>query len=136
MIFKTLVGSTKRVKKPKNYMVKWTKQSRSKMQFNVKQFIKTYWFNDVVFEEFPIVGTRMSLDLYNANKNIAIEVQGAQHLKYTPFFHGKSKSTFLSQIRRDNDKQEFCKLNEIKLVEIYPDDIVSTDLFKSFGITL
>jgi hypothetical protein len=117
-------------------MVKWTKQSRSKMQFNVKQFIKTYWFNDVVFEEFPIVGTRMSLDLYNANKNIAIEVQGAQHLKYTPFFHGKSKSTFLSQIRRDNDKQEFCKLNEIKLVEIYPDDIVSTDLFKSFGVTL
>ena len=80
MIFKTLVGSTKRVKKPKNYMVKWDKPSRSKMQFGVKDFVRKYWFNDVVFEEFPIVGTRMSLDLYNANKNIAIEVQGAQHL--------------------------------------------------------
>ncbi|MDB4587562.1 hypothetical protein N9098_00345 [bacterium] len=136
MIFKTLVGSTKRVKKPKNYMVKWEKPSRSKMQFGVKEFVKNYWFNDVVFEEFPIVGTRMSLDLYNANKNIAIEVQGAQHLKYTPFFHGKSKTTFLSQIRRDNDKQEFCKLNDIKLVEIYPEDKLSVDLFKTFGVIL
>lgn len=136
MIFKTLVGSTKRVKKPKNYMVKWDKPSRSKMQFGVKEFVKTYWFNDVVFEEFPIVGTRMSLDLYNANKNIAIEVQGAQHLKYTPFFHGKSKTTFLSQIRRDNDKEEFCKLNDIKLVEVYPEDKLSVDLFKSFGVIL
>ena len=136
MIFKTLVGSTKRVKKPKNYMVKWDKPSRSKMQFGVKEFVKTYWFNDVVFEEFPIVGTRMSLDLYNANKNIAIEVQGAQHLKYTPFFHGKSKTTFLSQIRRDNDKQEFCKLNDIKLVEVYPEDKLSVDLFKTFGVIL
>lgn len=136
MIFKTLVGSTKRVKKPKNYMVKWEKPSRSKMQFGVKEFVKNYWFNDVVFEEFPIVGTRMSLDLYNANKNVAIEVQGAQHLKYTPFFHGKSKTTFLSQIRRDNDKQEFCKLNDIKLVEIYPEDKLSVDLFKTFGVIL
>lgn len=136
MIFKTLIGSTKRLKKPKKYMVNWDKASRSKMQFGVKQFVKNYWFNDVVFEEFPIVGTRMSLDLYNANKNIAIEVQGAQHLKYTPFFHGKSKSTFLSQIRRDDDKQEFCKLNQIKLVEIYPKDELSTDLFESFGVTL
>jgi hypothetical protein len=136
MIFKTLVGSTKRVKKPKNYMVKWDKPSRSKMQFGVKNFVRKYWFNDVVFEEFPIVGTRMSLDLYNANKNIAIEVQGAQHLKYTPFFHGKSKTTFLSQIRRDNDKQEFCKLNDIKLVEVYPEDKLSVDLFKTFGVIL
>ena len=136
MIFKTLIGSTKRVKKPKNYMVKWDKPSRSKMQFEVNNFIKNYWFNDIVFEEFPIVGTRMSLDLYNGNKNIAIEVQGAQHLKYTPFFHGKSKTTFLSQIRRDNDKQEFCKLNKIKLVEVYPKDELSVDLFKTFGVIL
>jgi hypothetical protein len=136
MIFKTLIGSTKRVKKPKSYIVKWEKQSRSKMQFSVKQFIKKYWIDDIVFEEFPVVGTRMSLDLYNANKNVAIEVQGAQHLKHTPFFHGKSKLAFLSQIRRDNDKQEFCRINKIKLVEIYPDDEISVNLFKSFGVIL
>ena len=78
----------------------------------------------------------MRFDFYNSNQNIAVEVQGGQHLKYTPFFHGKSKSTFLSQIRRDNDKQNFCELNNIKLVEIYPNDKLSADLFKSFSVIL
>jgi len=136
MIFKTLVGSTKRVKKPKTYLIKWGASSRSKLQYSVKEFIKPYWDMDIVFEEFPIAGTKMSFDFYNSNKNIAIEVQGGQHLKYTPFFHGKSKSTFLSQIRRDNDKQKFCELNNIKLVEIYPNDVLSEDLFKSFDVIL
>ena len=136
MVFKTLTGTSKRVKKPKNYLVKWGGQSRSKLQFSVKQFIKPYWDMDIVFEEFPIAGTRMSFDFYNSNKDIAIEVQGGQHLKYTPFFHGKSKSSFLSQIRRDNDKQKFCEINSIKLVEIYPNDELCVDLFESFGVIL
>lgn len=136
MVFKTLYGTSKRVKTPRKYLIKWSAPSRSKLQYSVKQFIKTYWDSDIVFEEFPIVGSKMTFDFYNSNKNIAIEVQGGQHLKYTPFFHGKSKSTFLSQIRRDNEKQTFCELNKIKLVEIYPDDNLSIDLFKSFGVIL
>ena len=136
MIFKTLIGSSKRVPKPKKYLIQWDSSSRSKMQFNTKQYLKKYWSNDIVFEEFPIVGTKMTFDFYNPNKKVAVEVQGKQHLKYTPYFHGKSKSNFLSQIRRDNDKQKFCELNNIKLVEIYPDDKMSTDLFKSFGVIL
>lgn len=136
MVFKTLQGGSKRVKSPKKYLIKWNGQSRSKLQYSVKGFIKTYWDTDIVFEEFPIAGSKMTFDFYNSNKNIAIEVQGGQHLKYTPFFHGKSKSTFLSQIRRDNEKQRFCELNKIKLVEIYPDDNLSIDLFKSFGVIL
>ena len=136
MVFKTLTGSSKRVSKAKKYLIDWSGKSRSKMQYNCKQFLKSYWLNDIVFEEFPIAGTRLSIDFYNSNKKIAIEVQGGQHLKYTPHFHGKSKQTFLSQIRRDNDKQEFCKINDIRLVEIYPGDELSPDLFKSFGVCL
>ena len=136
MVFKTLVGSSKRVSKAKNYLIKWDDSSRSKMQYNCKQFLKQFWLNDIVFEEFPIAGTRLSIDFYNSNKKIAVEVQGGQHLKYTPHFHGKSKQTFLSQVRRDNDKQEFCKINNIKLVEVYPGDELSTKLFSSFGVYL
>lgn len=136
MVFKTLIGSSKRISKPKRYIIKWDSQSRSKMQYECKQFLKSYWFNDIVFEEFPIAGTRLSLDFYNSNKKVAVEVQGGQHLKYVPHFHGKSKSSFLSQIRRDNEKHDFCKLNDINLVEIYPGDILSVELFNSFGITL
>lgn len=136
MLFKTLTGSSKRVKSPKKYLIEWDSSSKSKMQFNVKQYLKKYWKHDIVFEEFPLAGSKMTFDFYNPNKNIIIEVQGGQHLKHTPFFHGKSKSNFLNQIKRDNDKQKFCELNNIKLVEIFPDDELSTDLFKSFNVIL
>ena len=136
MIFKTLLGSSKRVKKPKNYLINWNSSSRSKIQYETKQYLKKFWSQDIVFEEFPIAGTKMSLDFYNSNKNVAVEVQGNQHLKYTPFFHGKSKSNFLYQIKRDDEKKEFCELNNIKLVEIYPNDKLSKNLFKNFGVIL
>lgn len=136
MVFKTLLGHSKRIPKAKKYLINWGQKSRSKMQYNCKQFLKSYWSNDIVFEEFPVVGTRLSIDFYNSNKKIAIEVQGGQHLKYTPHFHGKSKQTFLGQIKRDNDKQEYCKINSIKLVEIYPGDELSISLFESFGVCL
>lgn len=136
MIFKTLNGSSKRLPKPKNYIIKWDKPSRSKRQYAVKQFLKQYWEDDFVFEEFPMVGTKLSFDFYNSSKNVMVEVQGGQHLKYTPFFHGKAKSQFVSQIRRDNDKLNFCKLNNIPMVEVYPKDEINKELFISFGITL
>ena len=136
MIFTTLNGGKKRLSKPKNYTVKWDSASRSKRQYAVKQFLKKYWINDFVFEELPMAGTKLSFDFYNSSKNIMVEVQGEQHLKHTPFFHGKAKSQFVSQIRRDNDKLNFCKLNKIPLVEVYPKDEISEELFYSFGITL
>ena len=70
MVFKTLVGSSKRVSKPKKYLIKWASPSRSKMQYSCKQFLKDYWAQDIVFEEFPIAGTRLSIDFYNSNKKI------------------------------------------------------------------
>lgn len=136
MIFTTLNGSKKRLQKPKNYIINWDKPSRSKRQFEVKQFLRKYWAEDFVFEEFPMAGTRLSFDFYNSSKNVMVEVQGGQHLKYTPFFHGAAKSQFVSQIRRDNEKLKFCKLNSIPMVEIYPKDEITTELFYSFGITL
>ena len=83
------------------------------MQYSCKQFLKNYWSQDIVFEEFPIAGTRLSIDFYNSNKKIA--VRSIPALKYVPHFHGKSKSTFLSQISSDNEKQDFCKINGIKI---------------------
>ena len=136
MLFQTLFGSSKRVKNPKKYLIQWDSSSKSKMQFNVKQYLKEYWLYDIVFEEFPLVGSKMTFDFYNPNKNVIVEVQGGLHLKHTPYFHGQSKSNFLSQIKRDNDKQKFCELNNIKLVEIYPNDKLSKELFESFNVTL
>jgi hypothetical protein len=135
MNFQTLTGSLKRLPKTRKYLIQWDGKSRSKMQFKAKQFLKKYWKDHVVFEEFPLVGTRMTFDFYNANKKVMVEVQGAQHTKFTPFFHNK-RGDFVAQIRKDQQKLDFCKLNKIKLIEIYPEDSLTKQLFADQGVHL
>jgi|TARA_R110001599_G_scaffold103857_3_gene264201 hypothetical protein len=136
MRFKTLVGVERTVTKSKKYLIDWSGSSRSKFQKSTKTFLKKYWEKHVVFEEFPIVGTRLSIDFYNANKKIAIEVQGRQHTQYVPFFHSKNKINYINQLKRDADKLEFCKINNIKLIEIYESDTINEELFIKFGVDL
>ena len=135
MKFTTLSGNTRTVPRLKNYLIDWESKSRSKYQRSVKIFLKEFWLNHVVFEEFPLAGSKMTFDFYNANKKVAIEVQGAQHTKFVPFFH-RTRSDFASQIKRDEKKLEFCDLNNIKLVEIYPEDKVNKLFFESQGVYL
>jgi hypothetical protein len=136
MRFKTLFGATRTVKKAKNYLINWDGPSRSKIQYKTKQFLKEYWSNHIVFEEFPVAGTKLSLDFYNANKRVAVEVQGKQHTKYVPFFHGKNKINYINQLKRDQDKLKFCELNDIQLIEIYEEDKLNEKLFENFGVNL
>ena len=135
MKFKTLTGSTAELRNARKYLIKWEADSKSKFQFSVKEFLYPYWRSDIVFEEFKIVGTRLSFDFYNASKKIAIEVQGAQHTKYVKFFHG-NRMKYLEQLKRDDKKFRFCEINKINLVEIYPNDKISIELFESFGVIL
>ncbi|NCF42127.1 MAG: hypothetical protein GWP32_04455 [Bacteroidetes bacterium] len=136
MRFNTLTGAKRTVKKPKKFLIDWDGKSRSKIQFSAKQFLKKYWSKHVVFEEFPVAGTKLSLDFYNANKKIAVEVQGKQHTKYVPFFHGKNKINYINQLKRDQDKLKFCEINDIQLVEIYDGEEVNEKLFQNFGVIL
>lgn len=136
MKFKTLSGSVRRVSKIKKHLIDWDASSRSKFQFNVKKFLEPYWLRHVVFEEFPIVGSKMSLDFFNANKKIAIEVQGGQHTKYVPFFHGGHKVNYLSQLERDHKKLKFCEINDIQLIEIYEKDLLNEELFEKYNVSL
>jgi hypothetical protein len=135
MKFKTLDGKDRVVKNLKNSLVKWDAKSRSKLQQKVKLFLKSYWQGDVVFEEMKVAGTRLSLDFYNANKKIAIEVQGEQHFKFVPFFHN-TRGSYLKQIKRDVKKIEFCELNKIQLIEIFPNDELSKEFFENLGVYL
>tara|TARA_Y100000361_G_C11156350_1_gene344378 strand:- start:519 stop:929 length:411 start_codon:yes stop_codon:yes gene_type:complete len=136
MEFKTIYGQVKRVKNVRKRIIDWEAPSKSKRQREVKKFLKKYWQSHVVFEEFPVAGTRLSIDFYNANKKIAIEVQGTQHTKYNKFFHGGHKNNYLEQLKRDEIKFKFCELNDISLVEIYDSDTIDRLLFKKFDITL
>ena len=112
-------------------MIDWEKVSRSQLQTKVKIFLKVFWDGDVVFEEFPVVGSRLTLDFYNATKNIAIEVQGKQHTKYNKFFHRGNKTNYLNQLKRDEEKLSFCEANDIKLLEVHEGHLDFSELHKS-----
>lgn len=118
MFFYTSTGSRRKLKYADKYRINWSNDSVSIFQTKVKNFVFTYWKNDIVFEEFPVVGTRLTLDFYNATIRTAIEVQGQQHYKYVKYFHGKSKLNYLKQLKNDEEKLKFCEANEIKLIEV------------------
>jgi len=40
------------------------------------------------------------------------------------------------QLKRDNEKCDFCELNDIQLVEIYENDKLSKSFFKKLDILL
>lgn len=119
------------------YRVKWEAKSRSKYQKAVKDFLYKYWENHAVYEEFPVFGSRMSLDFYNLTKAIAIEVQGEGHTQYSEFFHG-NPSGYQRQFSRDRAKENFCEINGIEYVEIFPEDIpkLSPSFFKKLGVSI
>lgn len=136
MRFKTLSGKYKTIDLRK-YIIDWDGKSLSKFQFGVKQFLKPYWQGQICCEELPVAGTRMRIDIYNANKKIAVEVSGAQHENFSKFHHNNSRFNYLKQIQRDQRKYEWCQLNEIQLIEIFPRDLPLTEeFFTNLGVRL
>ena len=105
------------------YKIDWDAACRSKFQFEVKQFFKSFWFGQICYEEFPVYGTRMKVDLINMTKRIAVEVQGAQHDEFNKFFHNNSRATYLRSITRDSDKRKWLENNDFKVLEILPKDL-------------
>lgn len=127
MYFLTLKGRRKSIQMSR-YGIDWDKSCLSKFQFAVKQFLRIHWSRQFVYEELPVVGTRMRLDFYNANKRVAIECDGAQHTKYNRHFHRGSLSVYQMQLMRDDLKEKWCELNQITLVRIYPEDVPNLSL--------
>ena len=110
-------------KNVKKYLINWDKPSRSNLQFKFKKFFQTYWKNHIVYEEFPVYGTMLKVDLLNATKKIAIEIQGDQHESFNKFFHDNSRLKYLEIIKRDVKKEKWLEMNEFKFIELYEDDL-------------
>ena len=121
------------------YLIKWNKKSRSKVQFKTKKFLEPFWKGQIVYEEFPVYGSRMTVDILNATKKLAIEVQGKQHGEFNKFFHNNSRLKYLEGIKRDIKKAEWLEKNEFILLEIEEDEVdsLSLEFFKKkFGISI
>jgi|TARA_R110000765_G_scaffold34451_1_gene78000 hypothetical protein len=107
------------------YTIKWDGKSLSNLQFKTKQFLKPIWRSHFVYEEFPVYGTRMSVDFVNATKKVAIEVNGQQHSSFNKFFHDGSPNKFLESLARDKKKKDWLEDNGFILIEINYDQVDS-----------
>jgi hypothetical protein len=105
-------------------IIDWDGKSRSKIQFKVKQFFRPYWLSHIVYEEFPVYGTRLKVDFLNATIRLAIEVDGAQHNSFSKFFH-QNRINYLHSLNRDCNKSDWLEKNGFKLINIVEEDIKS-----------
>jgi hypothetical protein len=80
----------------------------SRFQNLIGEALKHWLPNEVRNENFkPEWLFGMELDFYFPNINLAIEVQGQQHYKFTPKFHASIKD-FKNQKWRDIRKRKIC----------------------------
>jgi len=125
-------------KNVKSKLIDWRGKSRSKIQRKVKLFLKDYWENCIVYEEFPVYGSRMTVDIFNATKKIAIEVQGKQHNEFNKFFV-KNNVNYLYSMERDLNKKKWLEDNDIQLVEVLENEVEGLKesfFYEKYGIKL
>ena len=100
------------------------KRKRSKHHVRARKLIKEVYHSYRILEEVKLSGSTSThkrsvlyLDFFIPNIRKAVEVHGRQHYEYTPFFH-KSKADFILAKARDEDKIEWCELNNIEIVTL------------------
>ena len=120
------------------FLVDWDKPCRSKVQFKTKQFLKNFGKIRLFMRSF-VYGTKMKVDILNATKKIAVEVQGNQHVSFNKFFHNNSRLKYLESIKRDAQKAQWLEKNGYTLVEIHEKEVESLNkefFLNKFNIAL
>lgn len=92
---------------------------KSKGESKVKNFLHNY--NIDYIRQFSFLNCRgkkkpLPFDFYLPDYNICIEYQGIQH--YKPIEHFGGEEQFKLQQKLDQIKRDYCKKNNIKLIEI------------------
>lgn len=112
MIFKTLDGY--------EYKCKFhtvDKSIESRPHQNARKLLQEKYPTVLILEEFQIQVKKnkyLYLDFFIPIYKIAIEVQGQQHEKYTPFFHNNQYNYIQYKIN-DKLKKDWAELNNIEL---------------------
>ena len=97
-------------------------RKRSKYHIRARNLLKEIFHSYRILEEVKLPGSTalnrksvLYLDFYIPSIKMAFEVHGEQHYEFCPFFH-KSKADFLKAKARDEDKIEWCNINDIQIV--------------------
>ena len=100
------------------------KRKRSKHHLRARKLIREVYHSYRILEEVKLPGSTSAnkksvlyLDFFIPNIRKAFEVHGRQNYEHIPFFH-KTKADFILAKARDEDKIEWCELNNIELIEL------------------
>jgi len=137
MKWETLLGKKKDIPIGP-YRVDFDGSHGSEFSEEVLDFFYPYWKNDVVAAEYPVAGTKMRFDFVNFTKKIILETDGEQHDTFIKGFFHATSADFLSQIKRDVQKDTLAELNGFQMIRIKPGDLPLTKEWveKTFDITL
>jgi len=94
---------------------KYPPRNISEKQTAARERIKQEYGDTTVLEEFPIPKTKLRLDFFLPNMNVAVEVHGRQHFEFVKHFHG-TRNRYAQAKRNDELKKQWCDMNGIELI--------------------
>lgn len=97
------------------------KRPRSSLHLRCRALLHAMYPTRQILEEVPLPGTNLRLDFYLPHRDLAVECQGQQHTKFNPFYHG-DKASFMRAKANDHKKREYCRMNNIEVIELNHDE--------------
>lgn len=102
-------------------------QNKSSLHLKARELIHECFPTLQVLEEVPILVRRsdtLYLDFYLPLTKKCVEVHGEQHYTFNKFFH-QTQLGFIRHKKRDQEKREWCEINNIQYIELPFDQIDS-----------
>jgi len=99
--------------------------NKSSLHLKARELIHECFPTLQVLEEVPLPlrkSETLYMDFYLPLIKTCIEVHGEQHYKFNRFFHN-SVLGFMKHKKRDENKKEWCAINNIKYIELPYDQI-------------
>lgn len=95
-------------------------QKKSSLHLEARSIIHEHFPTLQVLEEVPInvrKAETLYLDFYLPLIKTCIEVHGEQHYNFNKFFHNTPLG-FMKHKKRDQEKKDWCELNNIVFIEL------------------
>lgn len=95
-------------------------QNKSDLHLKARELIKECFPTFQILEEVTVPlrhGQTLYMDFYLPLNKKCIEVHGKQHYSFSGFFH-KDMMGFIRHKKRDQEKREWCAINDIDYVEL------------------